>query len=227
MRKIWLIMIGVLVIVGIISFLFTLTLGTVQTPRPPKMPPVVVETIDDILQSLESELAKHRPEIIPFLEPGATPEELEQAQTTLGTALHPEMQALYRWHNGLDNSQELFPGHGFWSLETAIQTNQELWIQYEEKGVGFLMAHERNWLSLFPDAAGDGYYYNPQKEYEAGGVFYNFREAGYYRYFPSIKNLLKAIVECYQNGVYPQGAEPDFDREDKIMNKYGAAVEQQ
>lgn len=34
-------------------------------------------------------------------------------------------------------------------------------------------------------------------------------------------------VECYQNGAYPQGAEPDFDMEDKIMNKYGIVIEQQ
>jgi hypothetical protein len=80
-------------------------------------------------------------------------------------------------------------------------------------------------LSLFPDVAGDGYYYDPNKNYATGGIFYNFREAGYYRYFPSIKNLLKAIVECYQNGAYPQDAEPDFDMEDQIMNKYGVAVE--
>lgn len=87
------------------------------------------------------------------------------------------------------------------------------------------MAHEDNWLILFPDAAGDGYYYDPKRSYEAGGIFYNFREAGYYQYFPSIKNLLKAIVECYQNGVYPREAEADFDIEQQIMNKYGIEFE--
>ena len=227
MRKTMLIMIVVLAIAGIGFSLFKLTFKAAQTPSPSTMPRVVSESMDALLQSLESELARHRPEIIPSLNPGMTAEELEQAERTLGVAIHPEMRALYRWHNGLDDSQELFPGHGFWSLETAIQINQDFWREYEARGMGFLMAHEKNWLSLFPDAAGDGYYYDPRKEYEAGGVFYNFREAGYYRYFPSIKNLLKAIVECYQNGVYPQGAEPDFDMEDRIMNKYGIAVEQQ
>jgi cell wall assembly regulator SMI1 len=226
MRKTLLIMIVVLAIAGIGFFLFNLTFRAAQTLNPSTMPPVVSESMDALLQSLELELARHRPEIIPALNPGMTAEELQQAKRTLGVAIHPEMQALYRWHNGLDESQELFPGHGFWSLETAIQTHQDFWREYEARGMGFFMAHEKNWLSLFPDTAGDGYYYDPQKEYEAGAVFYNFREAGYYRYFPSIKNLLKALVECYQNGVYPQGAEPDFDMEDRIMNKYGVAVEQ-
>ena len=220
-------MIVVLAIAGIVFFLFKLTFRAEQTPKPSTMPPVVGESMDILLQSLESELARQRPEIIPWLNPSMTAEELEQAERTLGISIHPEMHTLYRWHNGLDDSQELFPGHGFWSLETAIQTNLEFWREYEAKGMGFFMAHEKNWLSLFPDAAGDGYYYDPKTKYEADGIFYNFREIGYYRYFPSIKNLLKAIVECYQNGVYPQGAEPDFDMEDRIMNKYGVAVEQQ
>ncbi|NJC97694.1 MAG: hypothetical protein C3F07_14085 [Anaerolineales bacterium] len=85
------------------------------------------------------------------------------------------------------------------------------------------MAHEKNWLILFPDAEGDGYYYDPKTSYDTGGVFYNFRENSYYRYFPSIRNLLKAIIECYQNGVYPQGSIQDFELEDTIMDKYGIA----
>jgi cell wall assembly regulator SMI1 len=225
MRKTLLIMIAVLAIVGIVFFLFRLSFRAAQTPSPSTMPPVVSESMDALLLSLESEFARHRPEIIPLLKPGMTAEVLAQAESALGVAIHPEMQALYRWHNGLDDSQELFPGHGFWSLEAAIQTNQDFWKEYEAKGMGFLMAHEKHWLSLFPDVAGDGYYYDPNKNYATGGIFYNFREAGYYRYFPSIKNLLKAIVECYQNGAYPQDAEPDFDMEDQIMNKYGVAVE--
>ena len=127
------------------------------------------------------------------------------------------MQELYRWHNGLANNKELFPGHGFWSLENAIQTNQE----FRKKGLYFLLPNEKYWLILFPDSAGDGYYYDPQSNYETGGIFYNFREAGYYRFFPSIKNLLKAIIECYQNDVYPQNANAKFDIEEQIMNKYG------
>jgi cell wall assembly regulator SMI1 len=225
MRKTFLIIMAVLAIAGFIYFLSNLFYGAGQAPIPASLPPVVDESMDSLLQSLESELEKHRPDVIQSLLPGITPEELEHAEALLGQAIHPEMQALYRWHNGLANGDELFPGYGFWSLENAIQTNQEFALKYQEKGVSLLMAHEKNWLTLFPDVAGDGYYYDPMRTYENGCIFYIFRESNYYRYFPSVKNLLKAIVDCYQNGVYPQGADPNFEVEEQIMDKYGVAIE--
>ena len=224
MRKVFSIATVVLAIVGTIYFLFILNIRTSQVNNTSRMPLVVNESMDTLLQSLESELEKHRPDIVHSLQPGITLEELKQAEETLGQPIHPEMQALYRWHNGLTTDKELFPGHGFWPLKNAIQTNQELTMQYQEKGVSFLMAHEKNWLILFPDGAGDGYYYDPKRSYETGGIFYNFREVGYYRYFPSVKNLIRAIVECYQNGAYPQDADTNFEIEEQIMNKYGIEI---
>lgn len=198
--------------------------------NPSKMPLVVDESMDTLLQSLEIELRIYDPGMIQFLQPGITLEELERAEAILGQAIHPEMRALYRWHNGLANDKELFFGHGFSPLENAIQMNQEFTRYYQEKGLSFFMAHEKNWLILFPDGAGDGYYYDPKRSYETGGIFYNFRESDYYRYFPSIKNLVKAIIESYQGGVYPQDPKPNLNIEkqimieEKIMNKYGVEV---
>ncbi len=191
------------------------------------MPEVVDESMDALLLSLEDELKIHRPDVIPFLQPGISDTQINQAETRLERPIHPEMLALYRWHNGLAHDLELFPGHGFWSLEQSIRTNRELNEQYLEKGISLLMAHEEHWLILFPDSAGDGYYYDPEQTYETGGVFYNFREVGYYRYFPSVRNLLKAIVECYQQGAYFPNGTTDFEIEDKILSKYSIAKEGQ
>lgn len=187
------------------------------------MPPVVSESMDELLQALETELETNVPDTFQALQPGLNSEELKQAEAMLGRSIHSEMQALYRWHNGLANDKELFPGHGFWSLQDAIETNRELNAQYQESGTGILMQGEESWLVLFPDPAGDGYYYDPVVNYETGGIFYNLREIGYFRYFPSIKNLLKAIVECYRQGAY-QVSEPDFELEELIMNQYGLEV---
>jgi hypothetical protein len=226
MRKAFVIVIAVLATAGIFYFLFVLASRAAQMPGAVTRISTVNESMDTLLPSLESELEKYDPEIIQSLQPGITVEELERAEARLGQAIHPEMQAFYLWHNGLANDKELFPGHGFWSLEEAIRTNQELAVQYQEKGVSLLMAHEKNWLILFPDSAGDGYYYEPARRYETGGIFYNFREAGYYRLFPSVKNLIRAIVECYQSGAYLPGAEPDFEMEQQIMNKYGVEIQE-
>jgi hypothetical protein len=206
----------------LVAFLFR---GS-EASRSSSMPAVVDESIDDLLLSLETELRIHRPDMLASLQPGISDEKLLQAEATLGHSIHPEMQALYGWHNGFVNGDELFPGHSFWPLEEAIRTNREINAQYREKGFSLLMAHEEHWLTLFPDSAGDGYYYDPVKAYESGGIFYNFREAGYYRYFPSIRNLLKAILVCYQQGAYLKNGETNFELEEQIMERYGMAVEQ-
>jgi hypothetical protein len=224
MRKLFGFILVVLSIAALIYLLFSISFRTLRAPVLSTLPPTVDLSMESLLQSLELELETHHPEIIQSLRPGITSEELEHAETILGQAIHPEMQALYSWHNGLENGKELFPGHGFWSLENAIQTNQELTRQYKEKGVSQMMAHEKNWLVLFPDIAGDGYY-DPKRSYDKGGIFYNFREANYYRFFPSIKNLLTAIMECYESGAYPPGAEPIFELEEQIMDKYGLVIE--
>lgn len=225
MKKTVIVVTAILALAGLVYFLLLFLLRVPRAQLPTSMPPVVNESTDSLLKSLEGELRIHRPDVLPFLQPGISDEQLQQAEASLGMSIHPEMQALYRWHNGLANDLELFPGHGYWSLEEAIRTNRELNAQYREKGFGNLMAHEEHWLILFPDGAGDGYYYDPTKIYEAGGVFFNFREAGYYRYFPSIRNLLKATIDCFQQRAYLENGETNFELEDQIMDRYGAAVE--
>jgi hypothetical protein len=121
---------------------------------------------------------------------------------------------------------EQIPGCEFWSLETAIQTNHDLAAAYREHGVSALMVHEAGWLILFPDPGGDGYYYDPTKGYENGGVFFNFRESGYYLYFPSIRNLLMAVMEGYRTGAYMPGETQNFELESRIMRKYGVEFRQ-
>jgi hypothetical protein len=227
MKKTVMIVTAILALAGLIYFLLPFLFRVPQAQHPTSMPPVVKESMDALLQSLEGELRIHRPDTLPFLQTGISNQQLEQTQASLGMSIHPEMQALYRWHNGLANDMELFPGHGFWPLEQAIRTNRELNEQYRERGFSLLMAPEEHWLILFPDGAGDGYYYDPVQTYGTGGVFYNFREARYYLNFPSVKNLLKAIVECYQQGAYLPNGETDFEIEDRILNKYGIANEGQ
>lgn len=241
MRKNLLVTIGVVASVGLLYFLFTnpyspphnsdlftipLLAEATRTPTIVKtMPQIVEDSMESLLQSLETELEMHDPGLVRSLQPCITLEELDRAEAILGQDIHPELRALYSWHNGIEDGKEFIPGHTFWSLEDSIRTNQEANREYQRRGVGWLMVHEKNWLVLFPDPAGDGYYYDPARRYDTGGIFYNFRESGYYRYFPSIKNLLKAIVECYQNGAYSKDGETDFDLEDRIMDQYSLEKE--
>jgi hypothetical protein len=212
----------VFALIEIVLMLFFLIPREISAPHLESMPPVVEESLETILISLENELAKHRPETKQSLRPGISLEELDEAQAILGQSIHPDMQAVYRWHNGLENDEELFFGYMFWDLDSAIQIN----LEFQKKGLFILLPHHKDWLILYPDAAGDGYYDTPQGSYDQGGVFYVFRETGYYRYFPSVKNFLMAIVECYQIGPYPQEKEPNYELEEQIMDKYGVVFEQ-
>ena len=197
-----------------------------EVPMTSEMPAVIEEDMDEIMHEFETEAIKNQPSIEASLRPGINDEKLMEAETALGAPLHPEMRTFYRWHDGLAGGLQLFPGYEFYSLEEAIQTNEELNQAYKEKGMQFFMAHEASWLILFPDPAGDGYYYDYKQDYARGGVFFNFRESAYYLYFPSIKNLLAALTECYRQGAY-QGVETlDFDLELKIMRKYGQESQQ-
>jgi cell wall assembly regulator SMI1 len=195
MRRALSVTLAVLAIAGLITILFKLFGRSAQIPNPASMPPVVNESIDDLLLSLENVLNKYHPEIMQSFNPGITPDEFNRAEAILDQTIHPEIQTLYRWHNGLANEEELFPGYHFWGLDRAIQANQEANHFYKEKGVSLLMAHEKNWLVLFPDFSGDGYYYD-----------------------------LKSSIECYQNGVYPVDSDPNFEAEDDIMGKYGKEI---
>jgi len=190
------------------------------------MPPIVEQSIDEILLALEAEAAAHQPGIADAWGPGITTAALEQAEGTLGAPLHPEMKALYSWHNGLTTGAELFPGYGFMPLEEAVRTNREANAAYARAGLGALMGHEANWLALFLDPAGDGYFYDPLMPYERGGVFFHFRETGYYIHFPSVRNLLAAITECFRQGVYRGGETLDFDLELRILTRYGRESQQ-
>jgi hypothetical protein len=224
MYKYVLVLLGALVIGAITYVLIGHSRQLSGRLLPPKMPAVVDANMDAILASLERELKQQRPDFDTVARPGITPQELQQATAAFSTTVHPDMQRLYQWHNGLTDDAELFPGHTFWSLEEALQTNKELTADYAQSGFSELMAEEATWLTLFPDGAGDGYYYDPKYDYASGGVFYNFREIGYYMRFPSIKNLLMAIVECYQAGVYRGDTVLDYKAEQQIMQKYGLEV---
>jgi len=191
------------------------------------MPPVVPDSTDDLLRTLDAVIAAHHPDLIRSLRPGISKEELARAEADLGLPIHPDLAALYRWHNGLEDSRELFPGHGFFPLEDAVRLNFEI----RESPFNILLMAEKNWLVLFPDPAGDGYYYDPSRTYAAGGVFYTFREDNYCRYFPSLKNLLRAVIELYEEGLLPYELQPEgFDlfgqiaREEEILEQYGIEV---
>jgi cell wall assembly regulator SMI1 len=196
----------------------------IPAPGSGGMPPLVQGSMQVVLEDFELALEANQPGFLEQLNPGLSDAALEKAQGDLGVQIHPEMQALYQWHDGLAKGVELFPGYEYYSLEESIQTNRDLNAEFARRGFKLFMQAEAAWLILFPDAAGDGYYYDYKQQYEQGAVFFNFRESGYFIFFPSIKNLLTAITECFTQGAYQETETIDFDLENRILKQYGLEV---
>lgn len=85
--------------------------------------------------------------------------------------------------------------------------------------------HRDSWLTLLPDGAGDGYFFDPQRRASDGAVFYHFLETGHYVFFPSAKNLLTGISECYETGVFAVGDDgrlvERYEDAEAVWKKYG------
>lgn len=203
-------------------------------PIASSMPPEVEGSMDEVLSRLETALAANAPQTLAALQPGLSADRISELEKQGGITLSPELRALYRWRNGLpsDASHDFIPGHQFPSLEQVIDRKAA-----EAKSLASATALQRTsynaivgyrtpWLPLFPDAAGDGYFYDPKRAPHEGAVFFHFAEISRYVFFPSAKNLLAGIAECYETGVFSTDSSgrlvQDYEKTDAVWRKYGS-----
>ncbi len=214
-------------------FVFLTRMRDVMYPTAVGMPAEVDEPIDQVLDRLESALAKHAPDTLASLQPGVTATQLKELEGKLGVQLSDDLRSLYMWRNGQvdDFEVDFIPIHHFASLERLVEERKEMVRQREEAtglqrvlGEAFI-GHRFDWLPIFQDLAGDGYYYDPTRSHAEGAVFYNFNETGEFVFFPSLKNLLAGFVECYEMGVYSIDSDgrlvADYGRSREVWTKYG------
>jgi cell wall assembly regulator SMI1 len=203
-------------------------------PKPGKMPPIVGQTTDELLARLQAVLEKHAPHLSRSLQPGISDTRIRELETQGKFQLSEELRAMYRWHNGTTNNNgegELIPMAWFWPLDKAVEARNGLAMQVEsgtaaqQAAFNTFAGHTRPWVSIFPDGAGDGYYFDPERN----SFFHNFAETGSYLWFPSFKNFLAGVIECYEsgaifttNGTNGLALEQDFDKTETIWNCFGA-----
>jgi len=213
------------------------------------MPPVVGQTTEEILSQLELVLKSKAPQILTSLQPGLSTAKINELERQSGVQLPDEIRALYRWRNGFNlnrlNSGGLrvagpMPGHYFLPLDVALQipnskSNQVADATLTQRAAFNVFAgFTKSWITLFDDGAGDGYFFDPQRQPSEGAVFYHFMEDGQYVFFPSAKNLYAGMVKCYEQDAFfwkegTNGAslDEDFSVSSKIWNKFGASSTQQ
>ena len=203
-------------------------------PKPPSLPPVVTENMEVLLIRLQSVLEARAPAALTNLQPGLSITEITILESKSGLQLPDDLRALYRWRNGSPTNQAhgIIPGHWFPSLEWLIENRAAIRKQIQSATPMHNMAyrvfagHRDSWIEIFPDGAGEGYFFDPKRTEKEGPFFYCFSEVGCYRWFPSIRNFMAGTIECYEKDAYrlaSDGKELEENSEltEKVWKRYG------
>jgi len=233
----WIVFTIVVVVFGtcIVYFVMLHGLREFFYPKSPHLPKAVDRPLEDILRDLDGVLIEKAPFVAIQLQPGLHPRKINELEKKAGIELTDELRALYIWHNGCstESNQNFIPGHLFLPLDTIIEQymicKQQLKSASIPQRIAFnvFAGHRKDWITIFDDLCGDGYFYDPNRKNNEGCIFYHLAEGGYYFFFPSLKNLLTAITECYIQDAYSQVSgsntlKQNYEHSEKIFAKFGA-----
>ena len=198
-------------------------------PEPRGLPPVVSETTEQLLEQLQAALERKAPAVVQALRPGLSAEQIAGLETAGGFRLSDDLRAIYRWHDGMvaNAAVSLLPGHRFLPLQDVVNERTLIAKQAgaatlaQQAAFEAFAGHRKQWLHVLDDGAGDGYFYDSNRTDAEGAFFFHFAEDGHYRWFPSFRNFLSGLVECYETGSIKTGADgqsvdEDFERTEQI-----------
>jgi cell wall assembly regulator SMI1 len=201
-------------------------------PKPQTLPPVVAETTPELLARLGSLLETNAPSVARALQPGLSLDQIAALESEGGFRLTEDLRALYRWHNGVatNSSLGLLPGHHFPPLDEQVRERAHVRTEVasstgaQRAFYAMFTGHRTDWLEVFPDGAGDGYFFDPHRSEAEGSFFYHLTEEGYYVWFPSFGNFLSGVIEGYETGVIKASTDgssfdQDYDRSEKIWQR--------
>jgi cell wall assembly regulator SMI1 len=229
---------GSLFILGGLAFWTTVGTRNFFYPTAPPMPPVVNESMPEILARLEAVLKTNAPSVSTNLRPGISQAEILKLEQRYHVQLPDEIKAIYQWHDGsvsdTNRLVDFIPIHRFVPLEEALETREAVAPEkaslVQRIAYHIFVSHRESWICLFDDGAGDGYWFDPKRKPAEGAIFSNFTEEASYTFFPSPKNLMAGIAACYEQGAFrikkdssPQELDEDFEESQKIWNQFGVS----
>ena len=208
--------------------------GVLYPPAPP-MPPAVAEPVETLLARYEKMLAAKAPAALAALRPGLTDAQIDALESKHGFKLTPDLRALYRWRNGEppNGPTQIFPDHQFVGLDDSVAARDVVRRQVkaqtpaQQETYEVFAGHRDAWLDVFPDGAGDGYFFDPGRTEAGGSFFFSFAETGSYTFYPAFRNYLAAVIEGHEKGVFAFGTRGaytvDFEKAEALWGRYGAA----
>jgi cell wall assembly regulator SMI1 len=211
-------------------------------PIAPPMPVVVSETMPEILGRLETILKTNAPQVLESLQPGLSAAAISRLEQQYQVQLPEDIRTIYEWHDGVrqgasNAGYDFIPIHRFVPLEEALEDNaargKSGGSPWQYLAGQFIIGYQDTWFCLFFDDERNGYWFDPKRKPAEGAVFYNFMEDGSYIFFPSAKNLMAGIAECYEQGIFrvkpgssPPQLDEDIDRSTKVWEEFGASNQQ-
>lgn len=234
--KLLALLIVILLVSGVGWFAGRKTIRSFFYPSPSAMPPVVDASAEQLLQRLESVLRQRAPAVAASLQPGLTVEQVSKIESQYGFRLTDELRSLYQWHNGMTATgpRDFIPAHRFLPLEEAAGQRAALHEQLRSATAvqrafnSIVIGHRTDWLTVFDDGAGEGYFYDPDRRDQEGAFFYHSAEDIYYIFFPSVRNFLAGAVDCFEADAYwlsdKDGSwDEDYDQTFQIWQRYSTA----
>jgi cell wall assembly regulator SMI1 len=207
-------------------------------PKPRDLPPVVGQTTSQLLTRLQAVLETNAPIVVRALQPGLSDSQISTLESQGAFRLSEDLRALYHWHNGMSSNSAigLLAGQRFLPLDEMVL---ERTLEHQEVGsatsvqraaFAVFVGHKKSWLQVLDDGAGDGYFYDPKRTDAEGAFFYNSAENGYYVWFPSLRNFLAGVIECFETRAVKTASDStsldeDFHQTQKIWERLGKTSE--
>lgn len=204
------------------------------------MPAIVSDSMPVVLARLETALKTNAPQVLASLQPGISSGNIEKLEQRYHVQIPDDIQAIYEWHDGARRSTneivEFIPMYRFLPLEEALEDRQlsaaAPATAIQRAAYRVLLGYRNSWICLFDAEDGGGYWFDPKRKPSEGFLFFNFTEDAEYTFFPSAKNLMAGIAECYEQKIFrvKPGASPlqldeDLDRSPKVWAEFGVSTQ--
>lgn len=170
-----------------------------------------MQTIEEIWERIEAWLGRYTPQVLPSFQPGATEEELKQAEAALGVALPEDLKALYRLHNG-SNYASFLDRWALLSVEQGVQTWQmgQDFFHFANREISatgpvLRISWHPQWIPFMSDGAGDYLCLDlaPGPGGDVGQVIYQGKETdGWGPFAPSLYWYLAFFATELEDGDY-------------------------
>lgn len=161
-----------------------------------------MSALTDALNRIMEWLQQNSPTCASGFLPGLSPEEIEQKLGELPFCVSCEVYELYQWRNGANKGCGVFVYHHLLDLETALRDSQGIndsfWLETRE-GNG-----DPKYLFLIFDFNGE-YFAVPGNDRlnDTAPIFHVGCDDGSLSFaFTNLTNMMLAIAECYETGVY-------------------------